>query len=104
MLDVRRLGMFEQADAVIPGARWQDPAEVAAWAGSLTSGKPVVVYCIYGHEVGRSTAMRLRASGVEARFLRGGIDGWKAAGRPLAPKQSWEECHERPPHDPSAAS
>src|SRR4051812_33612240 len=87
VLDVRRLGMFEQADAVIPGAHWQDPAEVAAWAGSLAPGKPVVVYCVYGHEVGRSTAMRLRACGVDARFLRGGIDGWKAAGRTLVAKR-----------------
>jgi Fe-Mn family superoxide dismutase len=46
----------------------------------------VVVYCVYGHEVGRSTAMRLRATGVDARFLRGGIDGWKAAGKPLQSK------------------
>jgi superoxide dismutase, Fe-Mn family len=47
-----------------------------------------MVYCVYGHEVGRSTAMRLRAAGVDARFLSGGIDGWKAAGRPLAAKQT----------------
>jgi hypothetical protein len=26
VLDVRRAGMFEKADALIPGARWQDPA------------------------------------------------------------------------------
>jgi Fe-Mn family superoxide dismutase len=87
VLDVRRLGMFEKADSIIPGARWQDPAQVSAWAGSLAPDKPVVVYCVYGHEVGRSTAMRLRAAGVDARFLQGGIDGWKATGRPLAPKQ-----------------
>ena len=46
----------------------------------------VVVYCVYGHEVGRATALRLRAQGVKARFLRGGIDAWQAAGRPLDPK------------------
>jgi Fe-Mn family superoxide dismutase len=40
----------------------------------------------YGHEVGRSTAMRLRAAGLNARYLRGGIDGWQAAGRPLIDK------------------
>jgi Fe-Mn family superoxide dismutase len=54
----------------------------------LPQGKPVIVYCVYGHEVGRATAMRLRAAGVDARFLQGGIDAWKAAGRPLASKQS----------------
>lgn len=88
LLDVRRLGMYEQADAVIPGSRWMDPSRVAAWSGSLRIDEPVVVYCVYGHEVGRSTAMRLRAAGVNAKFLRGGIDGWKSAGRPLASKPS----------------
>ena len=85
VFDVRRRGVYEAADGVIPGARWQDPAEVAAWAGQIPADTRVVVYCVYGHEVGRSTAMRLRAAGVDAHFLRGGIDGWKAAGQPLAP-------------------
>lgn len=88
LVDVRRLGMYEQADAVIPGSRWLDPSQVASWSGSLRPDQPVVVYCVYGHEVGRSTAMRLRAAGVNAKFLRGGIDGWKAAGRPLESKKA----------------
>ena len=50
------------------------------------AGREVVVYCIYGHEVGRSTAMRLRAAGLNARYLRGGINDWQAAGRPLLDK------------------
>jgi Fe-Mn family superoxide dismutase len=29
-----------------------------------------------------ATAMRLRAAGLNARYLRGGLDGWQAAGRP----------------------
>ena len=86
LLDVRRAGMFEQANTMIPDARWCDPAAVAAWAGELPADREVVVYCVYGHEVGRATAMRLRAAGVNARYLRGGIDGWQAAGRPLADK------------------
>ena len=69
-----------------PGAIWRDPAAVASWAHDVPRDKEVVVYCVYGHEVGRATALRLRAQGVEARFLRGGIDGWQAAGRPVDPK------------------
>ena len=88
VLDVRRAGMFEKADALIPGARWQDPAKVEAWARDVPRDKEIVVYCIYGHEVGRATVLRLRAQGVKARFLRGGIDGWQAAGRPLDPKKT----------------
>jgi Fe-Mn family superoxide dismutase len=46
----------------------------------------VVVYCVHGHEVSRATALRLRSAGVNARYLRGGIDGWRTAGRPLVAK------------------
>jgi superoxide dismutase, Fe-Mn family len=86
LLDVRRAGVYEQAAATIPGAHWRDPASVAAWAGDLPADREVIVYCIYGHEVGRATALRLRAAGVNARYLDGGIDAWQAAGRPLSPK------------------
>jgi Fe-Mn family superoxide dismutase len=86
VLDVRRQGAFAQAASMIPGARWCNPAEVGAWAAELPADQPVVVYCVYGHEVGRATALRLRAAGRPARFLSGGIDGWAAAGREVADK------------------
>ena len=65
------------------GAEWRDPAQVDTWAGQLPAGVPVVVYCVHGHEVSRATAMRLRATGIEARFLAGGLDGWQSQGRPV---------------------
>jgi len=83
VLDVRRAGVFEQARTMIPGARWCDPGAVATWSADLPAGREVLVYCVYGHEVSRATAMRLRAAGLNARYLRGGIDGWQAAGRTL---------------------
>jgi len=86
LLDVRRAGVFEETATMIPGAHWRDPAAVARWSRELSAEREVVVYCVYGHEVGRATAMRLRAAGVNARFLRGGIDGWQAAGHPLVSK------------------
>lgn len=86
LLDVRRAGVFEQAASMIPGACWRNPADVSHWAGELPPDREVIVYCVYGHEVGRSTAMRLRAAGLKARYLRGGIDGWQSAGLPLAAK------------------
>ena len=86
LLDVRRAGVFALAATMIPGARWRDPAAVAEWSAELPSDREVIVYCVYGHEVGRATAMRLRAAGKNARFLGGGIDAWQAAGRPLDTK------------------
>ena len=86
LLDVRRAGVFDQSASMIPGARWCDPAALASWATELPTDRDVVVYCVYGHEVGRSTAMRLCAAGVKARYLQGGIDGWQAAGQPVQVK------------------
>jgi Fe-Mn family superoxide dismutase len=87
LLDVRRAGMYEQASTVIAGASWRDPAQVERWSGEVGADRDIVVYCVYGHEVGRATALRLRAAGLNARFLRGGIDAWQAVGRPLQPKE-----------------
>jgi Fe-Mn family superoxide dismutase len=86
LLDVRRSGVFETAETMIPGARWCDPGAISAWATELPTDRDVIVYCVYGHEVGRATAMRLRAAGLKARYLEGGIDGWKSACRPLVDK------------------
>ena len=86
VLDVRRAGVFEIATTLLPGAAWRDPADVAQWATDLPHDRPVTVYCVYGHEVGRATAMRLRAVGVDARYLIGGIDGWSNAGMPVEPR------------------
>jgi len=83
LLDVRRSEVYQRDSAHIAGAQWRDPARVEQWTGTLPPDRQVVVYCVYGHEVGRATALRLRAAGLDARFLSGGIDGWKTAGRPL---------------------
>jgi Fe-Mn family superoxide dismutase len=86
LLDVRRERVYQKATTTIPGASWRDPDRLADWCDAVPKDQEVVVYCIYGHEVGRSTAIALRARGVQARFLEGGIDGWQQAGRPLAEK------------------
>lgn len=86
LLDVRRAGVYAQADTLAAGAEWRDPALVDRWAEQLDAGTPVVVYCVLGHEVSRATAMRLRAAGVDARFLVGGLDGWRSQGRPMVAK------------------
>lgn len=86
VIDVRRAGVYDAAASVIPYAPWRNPATVARWATELPADANVVVYCVYGHEVSRCTALRLRAAGVKARFLQGGLEGWVASGQPVLPK------------------
>ncbi len=85
---MRRRPVFEQASTLLPGAQWHDPADVATWLATLPTDQPVVVYCVHGHAVSRGVLLQLRAAGIDARFLRGGIEGWQAAGRPLATKDA----------------
>jgi Fe-Mn family superoxide dismutase len=84
-IDVRRKGAFDAAPDLIENAVWRDPERVDDWAREM-AGAEVVVYCVYGHEVGQSTAARLRDAGVAAHYLAGGIEDWKTAGRPMQPK------------------
>ena len=86
LIDVRRKGAFEAANSLIAGATWRDPEKVAEWSEILPLSQPVVVYCVFGHEVGQSTAVVLKAKGIDATFLVGGIHDWVEAGRPVEAK------------------
>jgi rhodanese-related sulfurtransferase len=64
-------------------ASLQRPAEqVADWGGALT-GRQVVVACVHGHERSAGTAAYLRAMGIEAEVLDGGVEAWRETGLPL---------------------
>jgi len=86
LIDVRRVPAFNQSPHLLPTAVWRDPSRVDDWVASLDRARAVVVYCVHGHEVSRGTATRLRAEGVNARFLRGGFEAWRVAGLPLVSK------------------
>ena len=83
LLDVRRAPVFQQADEFIAGAAWRDPEQIAAWSGESRQ-----------RAAGRRL-LRPRASGqprlqrlnwIDAAYLEGGIEAWKAAGGPMADK------------------
>ena len=77
LLDVRRKPAYDADTAVIPGAQWRDPEAVADWRRTLPQDEPVIAYCVHGHEVSQGVAQALRAAGIDARFLEGGIDSWR---------------------------
>ena len=59
-------------------------------AGDLNVDKdgdqPVVCYYVRGNEVSQGASEELRRLGIAARYLEGGIAGWKATRGRLAPK------------------
>jgi rhodanese-related sulfurtransferase len=74
ILDVRRPKKFNESEHMLPGARYCAPDDIARFAKEHPPGD-VVVYCVYGHEVGQDAARALREAGWNATFLAGGIEG-----------------------------
>jgi thiosulfate sulfurtransferase len=80
LLDVRRAPAYAGSPAMIPGACRQLPEAIETWAPTLDRSKPVVAYCVHGHEVSQGVVARLIELGIEACYLEGGIEQWKASG------------------------
>ena len=86
VFDVRREPAFE-ADAQMIAAALRPAGDAVAFATRLAARKPIVVYCVKGHEVGRDAAAALSRAGHDAAYLEGGIEAWRAAGLPTIDKR-----------------
>jgi rhodanese-related sulfurtransferase len=76
VIDVRRAPAFDADDAMLVGAIRRDPDEINEWRSALPKERLVVLYCAHGREVSQGGAAALRAAGIDARYLEGGIAAW----------------------------
>jgi rhodanese-related sulfurtransferase len=83
LIDVRRPHEWEAGR--IPGARRVEVNELPAAAEDLDRERPVVLYCRSGSR-SELVADALRAGGIDAHALAGGISAWAGEGRPLEPE------------------
>src|SRR5688572_20329577 len=90
VVDVRRRTAYEHDEQVLPTARWRDHQAAFQWAREFADGAEVVVYCVRGHQVSQGAAALLRAAGLRAFYLEGGIEAWRAAGLPLIAAEAAE--------------
>ncbi len=86
IVDARLAEDFEAAKDALPASRYIDPQRIAAAADSLPRDVPVAVYCVYGFQVSQDAVTALRARGVDARVVNGGIAAWRALGGKTGPK------------------
>jgi rhodanese-related sulfurtransferase len=91
VIDVRRAAAFEAADSLIASAVYRKPDDVEHWRRDLPSGRPVVAYCVHGHEVSQGVTAALRASGVDAAYLAGGVADWEERKLPTRRKRDPSE-------------
>ncbi|HKX09037.1 MAG TPA: Fe-Mn family superoxide dismutase [Stellaceae bacterium] len=80
VLDARPAHYYSRYTDMMKGAIWRDPAQIDEWSKELSPSEPVFVYCAYGFHVGCSVAAALCERGFDAKFLRGGLSSWYAAG------------------------
>jgi rhodanese-related sulfurtransferase len=81
-VDVRKPVAFNQASRCLPAALRVAPEDIETAIALLPRGRPIVAYCLHGHEVSQGAAAALRAAGLDARYLHGGIAAWEEAGLP----------------------
>lgn len=86
LVDVRRSAAFRDAGESIAGALRREPQAVDEWIKTLPRAATVVVYCVHGQEVSQGVARALGEHGIEASYLEGGIEAWKAVRGPLDAK------------------
>ena len=84
VLDARPRHHISRTVDLMEGAVWRDPDRLEEWIGELSPAQPVAVYCAYGFHVGCNITRALRERGYDARFIRGGVSAWYAAGGPRA--------------------
>jgi rhodanese-related sulfurtransferase len=90
LVDVRE--RYERDAGYIAGSRHIELTKLAAEAATLERDRPVVFYCRVGS---RSTmaAQALRASGLQAYSLDGGLVRWADEQRPLEPDGGYVAEH-----------
>jgi rhodanese-related sulfurtransferase len=93
VIDVRRDVAFAEDSVLIVSAYHRPPDQVSQWAKDLPRSRPVVAYCVHGHEVSQRVTSALRDSGIQAAYLDGGISAWKASGLPTRRKTAGVPDH-----------
>jgi len=86
-LDVRKPRARGASGKTIPMSQYCHPFDALNWLDNHSAaleGKEVVVFCVHGHEVSQAVCGFLRDEGVEAVYLKGGFEAWRAANFPTS--------------------
>jgi rhodanese-related sulfurtransferase len=85
LIDVRRQTDLDADGTAIPGAIRGEPESLDAWAATLPLDRPIVVYCVRGGSVSKSVTPALKARGLDARYVEGGLAAWRESGGKVVP-------------------
>ena len=86
LIDVRKAAARAADGRDLAGARWVDPFSLRFEHPVLSGSRPLVFFCVHGHEVSQFAAALALVAGVEARYVEGGFAALVAAGARLVPR------------------
>jgi rhodanese-related sulfurtransferase len=90
VVDVRE--PYEREAGHIAGTRHIALNDLSAQAATLREDRPVVFYCRVGAR-SMMAAQALRAAGLQAYSMQGGLLRWAQEGRPLSPQDGYVADH-----------
>jgi Fe-Mn family superoxide dismutase len=88
VIDARPKHYFSRNPHLSHDAMGGAPERLDEWSKDLSTDAPVFVYCAYGYYVSHGVTAALRKRGFDAKYIRGGLSSWYAAGgeRALRPQ------------------
>ncbi len=90
LLDVRRDEKFGQSAVRLAGALRCSPQQIHEFAASQPR-RPVLVYCVYGHNISAYAVEVLRLAGWDAHALAGGCEGGEPGVDAEGQRQAWRQ-------------
>ena len=90
VIDARLADDAASVPVRLHGARRAPPDRIEAVAAGLARNSKAIVYCAWGFEIGGDCAARLRAHGIDAVAIAGGLGAWRADGLPTEPFKEGE--------------
>jgi thiosulfate sulfurtransferase len=88
VIDVRKNPAYLASEYTLANAVRRDPLKITEWVAEISMTDSVLVYCVHGHEVSQEAMAILQQHGINATYLQGGIENWRAAGLPVVNKEA----------------
>lgn len=84
-VDVRKPAAAAASGFSVRGALARDPLALSHDDPLTSDPRPLIVFCVHGHEVSQFACALLMLHGRDVRYVRGGFEALKVAGAPLDP-------------------
>jgi rhodanese-related sulfurtransferase len=82
LIDVSRPQLVQERGRLLPASRVLSMENCADWSQTLPRDRSIVIACAHGHNRSQNVAARLKAAGLQAAILAGGVQAWLDAGLP----------------------